>query len=306
MEGYDEEKAKTELQLWIKERSNAEHSKANICTLLQDTTAVHSLVCGSPCAWRLVSSINEPEEVVFKLQGIIIASELPPFVKAPGRRTITGVLRQGVTLTGFGIPEFDNAVSGIKIGDLLLKRNVPIQGLETLNCIGEFHGSQTLHISNRYFTPRRIAGGEAAVEISQEVDPHGILRRTPQQDFIHTRENVVEYERCRSEEKRNLHFEPVSPAIFRVGDLVEVQLTLMMVNPGRSLYKTVPILRSVTLLDDHFSKQVELHALCKSSSRRGPLILKSTAFLKRKAGNWDETEGTTTKQLRKMDIAADT
>ncbi|KAK7021316.1 hypothetical protein VNI00_017418 [Paramarasmius palmivorus] len=298
MENYDEQNARKALELWIKERSEAEHAKANVSKLLEDSSSMQTMECGIPCAWRLVTPTSEPEEIVFKMQGIIICSELPPFNKHIGRKTNASVLRQGVTLTGLGLPEFDSAVSGIKIGDLMLKRNVPLQGLETLSCFGEFCGVPSVSISNRYFTSRRLAKGEKPVEIGSEIDPAQILRRSSS-EFVHIRENVVGYERAQGIDKKELKFQPVSPAIFRVGDIVEVQFTLMTIRPARSLYKTVPVLRTITLLDDYFSKQVDVKAICDASSHRKP----STFAVKRRAGNWDETEETTAKQLRRMEIS---
>ncbi|KAK7038913.1 hypothetical protein VNI00_006156 [Paramarasmius palmivorus] len=211
MENYDEERAKKELQLWIEERSRAEHSKANVCKLLEDTKDIRTFECGTPRAWRLITNANEPEEFVFKMQGILVVSELPPFTKYLGRKSNIASLRQGVTLTGLGIPEFDKAVSGIKIGDLLLKRNLPPQGTETLHCIGEFRGVQTVTISNRYFTPQQHAKGEPAVEIPTEIDPHGTLRRVSRLEYVHTQENTVEYERSQNKEKKSLRSSVLSP-----------------------------------------------------------------------------------------------
>ncbi|KAK7051291.1 hypothetical protein VNI00_004791 [Paramarasmius palmivorus] len=300
MDNYDEQNARTELESWIKERSVAEHSKPNISQLLQDTANLQTMQCGIPCVWRLVTPGSEPEEIVFKLQGIIICSELPPFTKRLGRKTNLGFLRQGVTLTGLGLAEFDDALSGVRIGDLLLKRNVPVQGLETLNCFGEHRGLPTITISNRYFTPRRLAKGEAPIEISSDVDPSRILQNGPS-DYVHIRENVVEYERARGVDKKDLRFDPVSPAVFRLGDIVEIQFTLLTIRPAHSLHKTVPILRAITLLDDKFSKQVDMKAICDiMSNRKRP---SSTIAVKRRAGNWDEAEGTTAKRLRKMEIS---
>ncbi|KAK7017479.1 hypothetical protein VNI00_018636 [Paramarasmius palmivorus] len=303
MEYYDEEAARERLVSWIQIRSSAEHAKHNVSKLLQDTQEAQAMECGIPHAWRLVTAVKEPEELVFKVQGVVVCSELPPFTKHLGRRKQLGFLRQGITLTGLGLSEFDDAVLGIKIGDLLLKRNVPAQGLETLNCFGEFRGAQTIHLSNRYFTPRHLAKGETPIQFGPEVDPAKVLQSASSPEFIHIRENVVEYEKALGEEKTDLRFERVSPALFRLGDIVEAQFTLMMVQPRRALYKTIPVLRAITLLDDHFSKQLDVQAIRNADAERKQGSSRQAYTLKRRAGNWDEVEGTAAKQLRKMKIS---
>lgn len=49
-------------------------------------------------------------------------------------------------------------------------------------------------------------------------------------------------------------YEEIAPVKFCVGDLVEVQLTLMLVPLRGGQYKLAPILRCLTILDSKFSQ----------------------------------------------------
>ncbi|KAK7032198.1 hypothetical protein VNI00_013372 [Paramarasmius palmivorus] len=294
--GYDHAAAKESLLKWTSTRINAEFSKPNICKLLHDTSDINSICGGTPTAWRLVTNPREPEEVVFKIQGVIVFSELPPFTKQLGKKASAAVLRQGITLTGFGSQAFEDGINGIKIADLLLRRNVPQLDSTPLSCTDELDGHQALHLSNRYFLSRRLANGETSVDLDPVVDPYGILKKVGGTDFVHTAENIVEYEKVKKADDKEIIFESISPAVFRVGDVVEAQFTLMMVPTGRNgkpPYKSFATLRSITLLDDTYSKKYEIEKI---------VVSRSNTTLKRSAGNWQETEELTTKQMRGMDI----
>ncbi|KAK7037559.1 hypothetical protein VNI00_011051 [Paramarasmius palmivorus] len=297
IDNYDVEGAKVCLDNWFVTRNAAEHSKPNVSQVVEGTLQMDTIHGGIPCAWRMVTNLEEPEELVFKIQGVASFIDLPPFTKYPGKRARAGFLRQGLTITGFGSGEFQKAVDGIKIVDHVLKRNVPVPDAEPLACFGEIDGATTLHISNRFFSPRRLVEGEAAVNFAQDVDPYDILRKLAGSDFVHTKENVVTYERIKSiVDHDDIKFDPASPAVFRTGDVVEVQFTMMLVpigKGGRPPYKTFPVLRSITLLEDTFSQKAAVQSIV------GP---KARITLKRDAGNWKETEETTAKQMRKMKI----
>lgn len=45
-------------------------------------------------------------------------------------------------------------------------------------------------------------------------------------------------------------FNPTSPTLFRVGDVVEVKLSFVVVPLRAQQHKMIPVLRAVTLLDD--------------------------------------------------------
>ncbi|EEB86579.1 hypothetical protein MPER_16417, partial [Moniliophthora perniciosa FA553] len=65
---------------------------------------------GTPSAWRLVTDTEEPEEVVFKIQGVLRSCDLPPFTKYTSRKHAASVLRQSVILTGLGAESFQTEI----------------------------------------------------------------------------------------------------------------------------------------------------------------------------------------------------
>ncbi|KAK7033606.1 hypothetical protein VNI00_012843 [Paramarasmius palmivorus] len=293
-DNYDLDGAKAKLIQWSDSRTSAEYSKPNVSRALEDSFRMETMQGGVPDAWRLVTDLESPEEIVFKIQGVLSFIELPPFTKHPGKRTRAGFLRQGIAITGLGTESFEKSLDGIKVADHVLKRSVPQQAAEPLGCFSDLNGYTTFHVSNRYFLPRRLVEGEESVDFPDNVDPYGILRKIAGSEFVHTKENVVKYERIKRVSAEDITFEAVSPTIFRSGDIVEAQFTLMVVpigKGGRPPYKTFPVLRTITMLDDTYSKKAAVDKI---------LAPKVKMTLKRDAGNWRETEELTSKQLRKM------
>ena len=112
-------------------------------------------------------------------------------------------------------------------------------------------------------------------------------------------------------------FTPSKPAKFQVGDLVEVQVSLVAIPQQERKLKTVMILRSITLMDGRFSQvsssdlspchtsgsQYEPQAACTArlTKRVAPSQAKGLS-MKRRVGYGDEELANARNKLSRMEI----
>jgi hypothetical protein len=231
------------------------------------------------------------EEAVFSIQGVLSGKNLPPvtekikWVKATLRRdnsqnnqtrspSQARYLRQGVALVGYGTTTFNNAIISAQEIYGLFDRNLPEGSLEpwALGTASMAQGT-TFEASNRYFTSKRDAPDMEPVPISPLIDPRGILEGLKKEELLHGEENQVYYYRVhesalRATKRYETHIlddrsqtltktksvETVNPQIFRVGDIVEAQVSFIAVPLKDSKYKLIVVLRSIALLNANFSQ----------------------------------------------------
>ena len=111
------------------------------------------------------------------------------------------------------------------------------------------------------------------VPIPPLIDPRGILEGLKKDEFLHGEENQVYYYRVhestlRATKRYEMHIpdnrsqmltetksvETVNPQIFRVGDIVEAQVSFIAVPLKDRKYKMIVVLRSIALLNANFSQ----------------------------------------------------
>ena len=142
-----------------------------------------------------------------------------------------------------------------------------------------------LDVSNRLLTPRRDAPSMRAVPFANGVDPRGLLTAIVSKgDYVHGEDNAVCYFICCMEEGVRrlvlnysyetpltlIRFEPTELHIFHIGDIVEVQISVV-VTPGRDgSHKMRTILRLIALIDGRFSQVNDLNhaSICTSHRLR--------------------------------------
>ena len=128
-----------------------------------------------------------------------------------------------------------------------------------------------LELSNRYFTPQKDMVEGSELVLSTDVDPYGYLAKAAGTALCYTEDNAVLYfERQGSNDddykfsdsyyEENYHshtfgrrYTPVKPVIFGVGDIVEVQASFMAVPLKQGKFKTMMVLRGITLVDGTFT-----------------------------------------------------
>jgi hypothetical protein len=143
-----------------------------------------------------------------------------------------------------------------------------------------------LDVSNRYFTPSRDAPGVGSMPFHIGVNPQGILAdmmtKSAVYSFVHAEDNQVKYYKSCKELDRGRRyvgctfchsfvkiigitsprFEECEPQTFRLGNIVEVQLSFVGVPLKEKRCKLLLVLCSIALLDGQFSV-VRLHPALK-------------------------------------------
>ncbi|RDB19734.1 hypothetical protein Hypma_013178 [Hypsizygus marmoreus] len=210
-----------------------------------------------PKTWRLVQTLanGEKEEIVFSVQGSLVAKDLPPLVEKPRMNSSKYCyLRQGITISGLGTTTFEDALKSATEVFGAFDRNFREGELESWGpSVGGIDG---LEASNRYLTPRRDALGDVGIPFGPGVDPKNILLSMAGEDHIHTEDNeVLYYSRHEDKEGNQVHVS-VGPQTFRIGDLVEIQLSFVVVPLKGDKYKMLAVLRSIALLSGQFRQVI--------------------------------------------------
>ncbi|KAK7016390.1 hypothetical protein VNI00_018916 [Paramarasmius palmivorus] len=247
--------------------------------------------------WHLTKQTHEelpPEEMVFTLHGIIMQCDLPPIIRPYGRFVSPKHVQQRVLLTGINTPMFADAIQGLARVDGVLRQAIREEHPRTL--AGETEGYSTVEVANRYFTSKKVAREEHHVGFTKEVDPKGILDDLRGEAFVHTEDNVVEYYQ-RQVVNDDQRFRKIHPSRITKGDIVEVQLTVNLVElasgKGRNTnlqYITKLVLRSITLLDKAYSESIRM------SKTPGT----NRVTLKRKIGHTDEETRDAERRIKRM------
>jgi hypothetical protein len=102
-------------------------------------------------------------------------------------------LRQSVTLAGYGTPTFEKGIQAILDVQDFFNRNIPANKLDECTIIEKCGEALGLHMTNRYFMPRRETTSETEVALTPDIDPSGILAGVVGDHFFHGEQNVVKY-----------------------------------------------------------------------------------------------------------------
>jgi hypothetical protein len=109
------------------------------------------------------------------------------------RKSNAAYLRQGVVITGFDSPMFQDCVKGIQDLHELLCKNLSQSITPVLPIITTYQGYPAIQVDNRFFTSRRLAPNEHPVDMDVAIDPTGALRRIIGDEWVHIEENRVKY-----------------------------------------------------------------------------------------------------------------
>ncbi|KAF8895084.1 hypothetical protein BD779DRAFT_1668436 [Infundibulicybe gibba] len=181
-------------------------------------------------------------------------------------------------LTGIGSPTFELAVKAADEIYDIFHREFPEGRLERWQ--SERHGAFTgLAMSNRYFTPKRDAPDMIHIPFGTTIDPRGILENMRKEGYVHGEENEVMYYNQQTNQGHT-KFVKANPQIFRVGDIVEVQVSFIVVLLKKEKYKMAITLRAVAMLDGSFSQAANKK---RADSREAP-VLNIRPVLKRRVG----------------------
>ncbi|TFK59782.1 hypothetical protein BDN72DRAFT_864879 [Pluteus cervinus] len=208
----------------------------------------------NPTSWRLVNRTHAGEEVVFTLQGVVEAKTLPPILdnsKVP--RNKAQFLHQSITLNGLGTPTFNESLDALRAMYPMFCRQFP-EGRLTAT----FMSGTNLTFSNRFFTKRSEAGQLGSVPFERSVDPKNVLAQMLNSTLIHTEENQVKYYIRQHDMGNIFKYLPAEPQTFRVGDIVEVQFSLVVYQMRAEHYTCKPMLYSVALLNAKYGNDLAM------------------------------------------------
>ena len=117
---------------------------------------------------------------------------LPYLIPSPTSNHIRH-LKQGVSITGLGLEDFQSQLNMIPDIAALFTRAIAEDKIQPNAIVGELGEFLTLNASNRYFTPRKDARTAKELAFHGDVDPHGNLSRLVGPTHTHIEENTVSY-----------------------------------------------------------------------------------------------------------------
>ncbi|RDB26092.1 hypothetical protein Hypma_006902 [Hypsizygus marmoreus] len=247
-----------------------------------DMNSVTVLANGEPTKWNLVcasSADGYMEEMVIRIQGILRWRDLPPVSGSKDRlQPRLATLRQRVDIGGFDDPSFLQCLDKVQEIHELFSRAIPHDRLcqwdpET------YPEGISVSASNRYFTPRRYAGTEPEIDLTDTTDPTGILRSLKPAGMVHTEDNEVKYFACSDTEDGKCYL-PSSPAAFKVGDIVEAQISFLAVPIRDETVKMIIKLRALTMLSSVHTRTANFRELAAAASVKRPIkrMLRHTGY----------------------------
>lgn len=168
--------------------------------------------------------------------------------------------RQSVTLTGLGSQSFEHIVENCRRAYSMFSRYTPnarlvpspeFLGRQRVGGSDDTDEYSTITASNRFFTPSKQAAGLTVVDINSELDPRGILEKVDKTKWLHTEDNAVDYYVLSTGDNGSRHL-PTAPIVFQIGDLVELQASLICI-PNKGNFTVKLILRSMILLNSELT-----------------------------------------------------
>ncbi|KII92316.1 hypothetical protein PLICRDRAFT_50712 [Plicaturopsis crispa FD-325 SS-3] len=297
---YDTAAAAAALRILSRERANA-NCNAQLGTFSKNAEGLSKsqiVASEQPLTWSLATQSNKDEdveEIVLHTQGIIVNMDLPPIDKSKAMDVSARqrkYMKQSVSLTGFGEEGFHNSIDSVIAIHDTFSRQFKEGELEAWYP-STFKGHPTMEIANRYFTP--CGHGGATLDIipfPYTEDPQGTLQSLTGSALKHTAENSVSYyERVPTSNK----MVEAAPYYFRVGDIVEAQISFKVVPLKGGKRKMLMVMRALAIMDRKHSKDAS--ALRARSSIRPPILT-----MKRKIGYFDVDEevGKTRAEIERM------
>ncbi|KAK0432413.1 hypothetical protein EV421DRAFT_1910923 [Armillaria borealis] len=244
---------------------------------------------------------EDMEELVFTCNGVIADADLPPVIRSPSAaRDKVVTMAQSITVTGLGCHTFDDTIAMLQEIRLTVEREFKSGMLDKWNPT-TYRGFPAFTLSNRYFRTQRDGSQHEEVTFSKDVDPVGILQRLARNDLIHTEENEVQYFKSHVDEEGKRRYQRARPQLFRMGDIVEIQCSIIIVKGKGIKHRMKLVLRVIALLDCEIALDAK-RKMSKSVTMEEPRMKR----LKRKIGygeeEVEEDEGSSSKQARESQI----
>ncbi|KAF8239105.1 hypothetical protein L208DRAFT_1238949, partial [Tricholoma matsutake] len=215
-----------------------------------------------PTSWRVIKAAGEgtgKEDIIFMIQGIIQLKDLPPFTSKPRDQDSSPLIQYLHQSAGLGSPTFTSTLQAVKsihdhfdhqFEEGILEpwtKNDTAEGME-----------ESIDLSNRYLMPAAEVRGLRDIQFSPGVNSKGILHGMAQGDrtcsYIHTEDNKVQYtsqctERARGPSSAYKQYKGCEPEMSWVGDIVQAQVSFIVIPVRGGKCKMLSVLRSLALLE---------------------------------------------------------
>ncbi|KAJ7695921.1 hypothetical protein B0H17DRAFT_865701, partial [Mycena rosella] len=156
---------------------------------------------------------------------------------------------QQVTITGLGGELFDKGLRNLQEINGMFDRYF-LQDAMTKWTNAELDGHLVMNAGNRFFTSLDNEPGARHVSFGAGVDPLGVLQTVVGNRMVHAAENVVSY----FKQTNKYIYDTAFPGNFRVGDMVEVEVSVIAFKSRNKMIKMHCNLRVLTLIDGIYSK----------------------------------------------------
>ncbi|KAJ7854013.1 hypothetical protein B0H13DRAFT_1903826 [Mycena leptocephala] len=213
-----------------------------------DADEVRIVDTGNRNSWRMCVETDGDEvldEVVFRVQGVLLKNNLTPknTESCPPRKV--AFICQHLEICGLSSEVFKAAVA--KTEEVNDRFSEHFSSVTVVSLARPSTGlGPALSASNRLFTQKGDAPTEQDNDFVDGVDPTGSLERLKTRDLIHAPENMVRYFKCVPDtsneqvshskaeslfademDRDKVRYEPTVPGIFKVGDIVELQVSFV-------------------------------------------------------------------------------
>ncbi|KAJ7722044.1 hypothetical protein B0H16DRAFT_1699455 [Mycena metata] len=220
--------------------------------------------CGS-CrkSWKLCMPCDADgvlDEVVFVVQGILSNVNLVPI--SAGKMEPKKAIRLGqrAEICGLNSQTFEEALARIAQSQDKFQQYFGGQFAQKMSTQNG-HFGRAIATSNRIFTMRADYPNEQSTSFEPGVDPLGALERMTTREIFHGPDNVVKYYRRAQNSSKELmlraseaSFSGWYPGGFKIGDIVDLEASLVAVQTMEGGIKVTCRLHALTLLDNTYSK----------------------------------------------------
>ncbi|KAJ7168106.1 hypothetical protein C8R43DRAFT_945363 [Mycena crocata] len=225
--------------------------------------------------WRLGPANEEgvvEDELVFRFQGILTKVMLTPGDTTRMEPRRLGNLTQQITLGGVGSTHFEAGTEGLHNLQSVFESFFH----KTAESTWTSPQSEAFEVSasNKFFTSKADDPAAEHVPFGYGVDPLDVLQELVGDKLVHSVDNAVRYYVKATDPVNHTDvYDAAFPGNFKVGDLVEMQASLIAFQ-GRDSMKIHCHLRALTLLDAKFSKQAQEARAAEASQNRSAVILR--------------------------------
>ncbi|KAJ7029488.1 hypothetical protein C8F04DRAFT_1187701 [Mycena alexandri] len=286
---YDRDQAATRLEELASERRKVLSGRVNssavhMADLEPDDIRVIELTEGKK-SWRLCLQELDDEvsdELVVRIQGVLTKNNLVPKNTRLCAQQKATLLTQSAEITGLKTRTFVAAMGNLSSIEQKFGEHLP--GIDMVNSDGFTEASTTYSANNRVFTSQSDAPHEQDNSFHEGLDPLGHMARLKTGELIHAPENMVRYFKRAHVKGTDFKYEAHVPGGFKIGDIVEMQVSFVAFSTGNNRVKITSRLQAITLLDRKFSKEAA------AERRRARAVEDHSPAIRRKVGYFPEDD----------------